>query len=169
MGKWGTGKILKICFRCKKEFYARKDRLGKFCSRSCGSAFKPKVYLRIWKKCEVCSSDFEIKRYRKDSALYCSVGCRRKRMPAKESHPRWKGGLDRTWESKALIKKLIKEKGKCEECNSKNELQGHHIVEYSKNKVLGNEITNIKILCIQCHAKKHPQISNFILKGKKYE
>src|SRR5574343_1637946 len=93
MGKHGTGKILKICLKCNKEFYARVDRIGKFCSKSCSSASKPKRYLRQEKICAICNKSFIVKRYRLETALYCSTECRRKNMPSKENHINWKGGI----------------------------------------------------------------------------
>src|SRR5271163_1226549 len=110
MGEWGSGKVKRTCRYCNKEFEARHDRPGIYCSRSCGSSGKPKINLRIGKRCAVCNEEFIIKRYRQESALYCSVECRRKRMPKKESHPNWKGGIARTWLSKKIIKQLIKDK-----------------------------------------------------------
>ena len=164
MGKWGTGKLLRKCERCDKEFYSRRDRLGKYCSKSCVSK-KPGKSFKLKMICSVCSNEFTVKRYRKYSALYCSVECRRKRMPSKENHPRWKGGINRTWESKVLIKKLIKMRNKCELCGSIEKLQGHHIVPYSVDESLRSCENNIQILCIKCHANKHPDIEKFILKG----
>lgn len=169
MGKWGTGKILRICKQCDKKFHSRHDRLGYFCSKSCAGKNKPKKYLRVIKICDVCLKDFEVKKYRENSALYCSNECRRKRMPSKENHVNWKGGIVRTWESKVLIKRLIKLRKECENCHSKKYLQGHHVIPYSKNKELQSCENNIQILCRLCHAKKHPEISNFILKGIIYE
>lgn len=169
MGKWGTGKVEKECLKCNKVFLGRKDRLGKFCSKSCGSSFKPKRYLRIWKKCQVCFLEFEVKKYREKTALYCSSLCRQKRMPKKENHPNWKGGIARTWKSKNIIKRLVQQKGKCEMCRSVKFLQGHHVIPYSEDKNLIEDENNIQILCINCHALQHPKISSFILKGDCHE
>jgi len=165
MRKRGTGKISKKCKHCNLEFLARHDRVGLFCSRSCASSCKPKQYFRVNKNCEICSKEFTIKRYRQKSALFCSVECRRAKMPKGESHHFWKGGVARSWSSRQLIKSLIIERGKCEECFSAINLQGHHVIAYSKNKMLQCDVNNIKVLCIRCHARKHPLIENFILKG----
>jgi 5-methylcytosine-specific restriction endonuclease McrA len=55
-----------------------------------------------------------------------------------------------------IKKKLISERGNfCEQCNAfLEELHGHHIVPLR----LGgpNEASNIRLLCINCHAKAHP-------------
>lgn len=169
MGKWGTGKIIKICEFCKKEFHSRVDRIGKYCSKSCGSSGKPKRFLRVKKNCDVCLKEYEIKLHRKDISKYCSHECRRKMMPKKENHPRWKGGVSRTWGSRKMIKKMKRVIGKCEICEVKENLQGHHVIRYSECNDLREEEKNIQILCIKCHAKQHPEIGNFILRGLVHE
>lgn len=169
MGKWGTGKEEKKCNKCAKVFLARKDRPGLFCSKSCAASCRKQISFKIEKNCEVCLKLFIVKRYRVNTALYCSVDCRRKRMPKKDSHPNWKGGISRTWLSKRIIKNLIKEKGECEMCKSTKNLQGHHIIPYSINKDLQEDPNNIQILCRLCHAAKHPSLANFILKGDYHE
>ena len=165
MGRHGTGKVLKICKFCKKEFLARHDRKGIYCSRSCAGRLKKQIILKIKKICIVCNKEYIIKLYRKEISFYCSSDCRQKNMPKKENHHNWKGGFSRTWSSRNLIKKMIQEKGKCEICSSVINLQGHHIVPYSKDSALREVRGNIQVLCRNCHAIKHPEMSNFILKG----
>lgn len=169
MGKWGTGKQLRTCNKCKIEFYARVDRKGLYCSRSCSAKSHERINHRANKNCLVCKKLFSIKRYRIETALYCSIRCRRLSMPKKENHHNWKGGISRTWHSKTIIKNLIKEMGRCEICSETNNLQGHHVVPYSENKNLRDDIKNIKILCIVCHSKQHPHLTKFILRGYSYE
>lgn len=166
MGKRGTGKILKMCHKCNEEFYARVDRPGIFCSKSCmGKSIIQKTN-KIEKICKICSVNFIVKGYRKDSALYCSNECRRKNMPSKENHVNWKGGVsNRPYNVRKIIKKRISIEGKCRECSSRKLLQGHHIKPYSEFPELGCDENNIIILCINCHALKHPDITDFILKG----
>lgn len=169
MGKWGTGKEERKCNKCGKEFLARKDRPGLYCSKSCASSCKKQKNFRIEKNCEVCLKAFIVKRYRINTALYCSSECRRMRMPKKENHPNWKGGISRTWLSKKIIKDLIEERKECNMCKSTKYLQGHHIIPCSVNKDLQENPSNIEILCRSCHAKKHPLLTNFILKGNYHE
>lgn len=163
MGKHGTGKVLKICLNCSKEFYARKDRIGRFCSKSCCSSFLPKRFLRVKKNCEVCKKEFEIKKYRINTALYCSSECRRTRMPKKENHPSWKGGIsERPYKVRKIIEQIKVVINKCQKCESKDNLQGHHIVPFAERPDLGCDKNNILILCSLCHSKEHPDIENFI-------
>lgn len=161
--------INKMCLKCNKEFLARHDRPGLYCSCACSSSCKVQTKKRLMKECLVCGAAFEIKKYRENSALYCSVECRKKMMPKKESHPNWKGGVSRSWSSKSMIKRIVNEKGRCELCGSNNKLQGHHVMAYAETKELREDENNIQVLCVLCHSKKHPSIAKFILKGEVYE
>lgn len=55
---------------------------------------------------------------------------------------------------------------KCQICGSGGKIQAHHIKQWSDDIdnrfVANNGIT----LCIDCHAKQHPEHSNFIKKAK---
>lgn len=166
MGKWGTGKVQKTCKECKIFFVGRRDRPSVFCSRNCADKGRFHFNHLIEKKCLVCGNIYKIKKYRKLISFYCSIECRRQRMPAKERHPNWKGGISqRPFKARKVINDLLKEIKSCQECGRKNNLQGHHIFSYSKHPDLIDKKENIIILCIRCHAKKHPEFSNFILKG----
>lgn len=73
-------------------------------------------------------------------------------------HPKWKGGIScRPHFTRALIRKKIREIGKCEFCGKKTDLQGHHLNGYANDK------DTLQILCIECHSKQHPELENFIL------
>jgi 5-methylcytosine-specific restriction endonuclease McrA len=166
MGKWGTGKVERQCLACKTIFNARHDRPGFFCSKSCSSSKKLQKSYKTEMNCKVCNKGFIVRRYRVNTALYCSNECRRKRMPSGENHPKWKGGIsERPYKIRCLIRKLIKQYVKCKDCNGVNQLQGHHILPYSEWPELGDIKENIEILCMECHSKRHPEIGNFILKG----
>lgn len=162
MGKHGTGKILKHCIQCGKEFWSRHDRPGKFCSRSCGSKHRPQKDYRIIVTCEHCKNLYKIKRYRKEISRFCSRKCLsvvRGLAMRKENHPHWKGGIsERTHESRAIIEQRKKLVGKCELCASIYKLEGHHKKGYKK------DMQDIQILCSECHAKEHPKLRNFIRK-----
>lgn len=162
--------VSKVCLKCSVGFKARKDRPGLYCSRSCAGKDKNQISHKLNKLCEVCNKEFIVKRYRKDSALYCSNECRRKRMPKAAEHPMWKGGIsERKYSSRKVIRNLKKCIAECQKCGSTNRLQGHHIIKHSENKDLANDQNNILILCISCHANEHPEIKNFILKGEVHE
>lgn len=163
MGKHGTGKIQKVCLYCKKDFLCRHDRPGKFCGKSCSIKSRPKKNFKIKINCEYCKKDFFVRQYRKKNARFCSRKCLsiiRGYEMRKENHPKWKGGITkRSHSSRKKIKEIKQEKGKCEKCNSTDNLEGHHIYGFEKDE------NSLQILCSECHAKEHPKIANFI-KGK---
>lgn len=52
-----------------------------------------------------------------------------------------------------LKRQLIKERGgKCEVCGDTKKLQAHHIVHVSKGGK--NELSNLKLVCHDCHLNK---------------
>jgi 5-methylcytosine-specific restriction endonuclease McrA len=85
------------------------------------------------------------------------------------NHPKWNGGSStRTYASRKAISQMIAERGKCEDCNSVEDLQGHHIKSHSAAPALRADPTNIQVLCRVCHASKHPRLAAFILAGGKH-
>ena len=172
MIKRGTGKVSKKCNHCESEFLARHDRLGVYCSKSCNAKANRMPSKCIKKQCKVCAETFEVKRYRNDTAHYCSKPCLAIArldmgiMPNGENHPNWKGGLsDRPYNSRRAIKELRKTIKACQECQSTSRLHGHHILSYADHPELVNDKSNILILCAPCRAQKHPKQANLLLKG----
>lgn len=167
MGMWGTGKVKKICLQCSKIFFARKDRLGKFCSRSCAGKNRPQKKFQIKKCCETCYKYFFAKKYRTGIARFCSRKCLatwRAKIFSGENHPNWKGGIS---ERISSVRKAIKDAKKihkyCQRCGSSERLHGHHIIPYSENPVLRSDPKNIEILCCVCHALEHPKLKGMLL------
>lgn len=81
-----------------------------------------------------------------------------------ENHHNWKGGnSSRTFASRKAIRQKIKASGKCEICNSTDNLQGHHIEPYSKNPEKRDLIENILCVCAKCHSNFHPELKNMIM------
>jgi hypothetical protein len=66
---------------------------------------------------------------------------------------------DRKWRDKVV--KLAG--GKCKECGSTVRLHAHHTVSVSQAPKLRYVLDNGECLCIKCHAKRHPEISSFLL------
>lgn len=96
MGKKGTGKVLKECLYCQKQFYARRDRLGKYCSKSCGSRIPKTKNYRVIKPCVICNKEYLVKRYRENSTKCCSYKCMkiyRRRCILKNTSIDWKKSL----------------------------------------------------------------------------
>lgn len=51
--------------------------------------------------------------------------------------------------------KEIKSKGRCEKCGSKDNLEAHHIIEWSEYPQGRIDISNGMCLCLKCHTKEH--------------
>jgi hypothetical protein len=58
---------------------------------------------------------------------------------------------------------LKRDNYKCVHCGSEENIQAHHIIEWSEFKETRTTVDNGITLCAECHAKKHEKISNFIL------
>jgi hypothetical protein len=61
MRKRGTGKVLKKCEFCKKEFYVRHDRIGKYCSKSCFQKDYSTNYQKIELFCDCCERKYFVR------------------------------------------------------------------------------------------------------------
>lgn len=165
--------IKRICLYCKKDFFTYKawlrgGKYGKFCSIICadnGRNYKRKNY-RIKKICLVCKNEFIVKRYRKNIAFFCSIPCLAKDRGIRmrnENHPNWKGGItERPYKSKKWAREIKKrDKYKCRKCGSCDNINAHHIREWSKCVEKRYEIENGITLCEDCHYKEHINL-NFI-------
>jgi 5-methylcytosine-specific restriction endonuclease McrA len=165
------GKVILTCPACQKEFQIFKCHyrgVTNSCSRKCAAKIKPRkprtFFTRI---CKACKKQFQIRKGYGGTGDYCSSKCRSLlATPKGENHPLWKGGTSkRKYSSRKAIKDVIKERGKCEECGVKTNLQGHHIKSHSSHPPGRSDPKNIQVLCKTCHAKKHPRLSKFILSG----
>lgn len=173
--------MIKICAHCGKEFNVPKYRAdsAKFCSRSC-LALQARILVRA--KCLICGDDFEHISSRSNKAKYCSRQCYYKAMKAKgkttytckhcgkdflgsKSHKRiycsmacvnkshkseWNPAFS-TVRKSLLIRGKI---NKCENCgyDKHQEILGvHHKDRNRKN----NELTNLIVLCPNCHSVEH--------------
>ena len=156
------------CQVCGNEFtrpnaHIRSDTHS--CSRACAQKIrfrKPKTMLQG--VCKHCGKSFQRRKGHEGTMEYCSISCATKATtPKGADHPNWSGGKRwRTFSSRSAIRDKIKEIGKCEECGSEDNLQGHHIVPHAERPDLASEPSNIQILCVSCHATKHPNLK-FIL------
>jgi 5-methylcytosine-specific restriction endonuclease McrA len=82
------------------------------------------------------------------------------------NHPKWNNGSSkRSYASRKAISQVIAERGHCENCGNTENLQGHHTQSHSIAPALRADPANIQVLCVVCHASKHPKIAKFILTG----
>jgi hypothetical protein len=138
------------CSECKKEIYRRpyQIELGPvFCSLGCSN----KRFRKKKKKCLVCEQFFSTT---KSNNKTCSRSCSNKsRIGIKYRI----GGLKNNASKTARLKQaLIGLRGpECEVCklNETDILVTHHIKERAKGG--SDELTNLKLLCPNCHARIH--------------
>lgn len=85
----------------------------------------------------------------------------------------WKGGVDRSFRLQVTdyIAKyrdfLFKQANySCSRCNSNKKLELHHIVPVYENKNLAFDISNIEVICKQCHTKHHKINSDYSVNKK---
>jgi len=147
------------CIVCGKEFRAVNDfknRKQKYCSKDCWSNRGHKQRKAV---CVYCKKEFE---YRYGERRYCSRKCAFEHKVG-ENASQWKGGAtlknDRARNGNKLKQwrdEVFKiDNYECAECGSKDEIQAHHIKEFSKHKELRYNLNNGKTLCIKCHGKIH--------------
>lgn len=158
-----------ICKFCKKKFHPNIQGKGFFCSLECsrkGRAFKQTKTITF--NCEWCGKEKTHPLYWKSPHKFCSIQCMANARGEKmrgENHPKWKGGSVRT-ECGPICRKIKKEIKECKRCGSREKLQIHHKIPVSERPDLAADETNIEIICVQCHAKEHPEYKGMLLKIK---
>ena len=169
-------KIQRECKVCGKQFvtfraWLRGGKAGMFCSNLCRNqsriGIRPKNYARVIKNCKNCGKEFIVKQYRKISALYCSDKCRWEGhgiLYSGSNSPMWKGGIsERDNKSKKWAREVKRHDGyKCVECDSEKNVQAHHKKGWADNPDLRYDVGNGETLCSNCHAKRHPEMANWI-------
>lgn len=160
----------RACFQCVKcgqwfERYVSSMRHPDMtCGTSCSAALKNSKTKYVPRKsltCESCGEGFEVTAARYHKARFCSDACKNTHQQG-VGHPNWKGGVSRTRRERDIIEARIAAEGCCEECGATRCLQGHHIKWRSTHPDLREDPENIQVLCVPCHAAKHPDIAALI-------
>jgi hypothetical protein len=163
------------CSFCKKEIIKNyTPKKLSFCDMSCRTEYQ-KLHLfghrfekgkghhnykgvNKIKICKNCDQEFNTN-WNKDKQ-FCSRECWRL-FNVGENHPNYNPLVDRFNKKDSSIYKLwsfkIKElaKFKCIKCNSKKELNSHHIENWANNKKLRFDLKNGVCLCKECHINLH--------------
>ena len=166
--------MIEVICNCGKIFktyeaWIRKGA-GVNCSKACSYIYKKKAIKTLYnKKCKECNKEFVIRKGYGGTGDYCSNICRAigcGKLLRSDNHPFWNNGSSkRTYSSRRIIRQAIELKKQCENCYSKDQLHGHHILSYAKYPELRSILSNIKVLCVNCHSNEHPKFKKFILKG----
>ena len=151
-----------LCVMCGE------PRRGKmYCSLKCAAGQKfhhpAKMTILI---CQECGREYEIKVSSSKGRQFCSRACKYvavgKRLYG-SNNPCWKGGRrGRDGLCKTVIARAKRANPRCECCGNTDNLHGHHREAYATNPEQRAERENIEILCDECHAKKHPEIAEWI-------
>jgi 5-methylcytosine-specific restriction endonuclease McrA len=167
--------ISRTCETCGKQFlvypcHLRGGKGGRFCSVACRPAPR-RGRTMLGRVCQECGKAFQIRKGNGGPGKYCSISCaaiargRKRRGP---NHPFWKGGIsERPFAIRKFIRDIIIERGRCERCGDTVCLHGHHKKSYKDFPALRYNLKNIEVLCVNCHAKEHPDLRNFILSNEK--
>lgn len=154
----------KICLQCKEEFQAllkdHKRGRAKFCSRKCSGKYKtenfiPKEHNVI---CSWCKKDFykndSKKKLSKSGLFFCSRKCKdtaQGLFGLKELHlPHYGQNGHAYYRRKAFS---VKPK-KCERCPY-DEHEAAIIVHHKDRNRMNDDISNLEVLCCNCHAIEH--------------
>ena len=179
----GISYKLMSCAYCATQIRVPRNRWEtfKFCSRSCGWAWK-NIHERIHKTCEICSKKFSVIAIRKDTAKYCSSKCYHKAMHLKGSviyqcahcakEFRASPSRKRKYCSRACInksyhgiwkatfitvRKNLQIRGKlsaCERCGYSEHIAVLGVHHKDRDRT-NNDLNNLEILCPNCHSLEH--------------
>ena len=181
-------RVLNKCVICNIDFEVQLSyKYRKItCSKECSSKNRSNKRIGIkekkpalYNKCVRCDNLFlrNLGIKKPITAKYCSRKCQNddhsERMSG-ENSPNWKGGITNT-NSRDIYRREInlwrnlvfkRDKYTCQHCNSKKNLEGHHIIFWSKNIDTRFEVDNGLTLCKDCHGKVHN--TNFGVRKKHY-
>jgi HNH endonuclease len=153
------------CLNCQQEVYIENKEIargfGKFCSRKCSGAYKSK---NVKPKdpnveCAQCHKTFYKCFYKrnipKSGLHFCNRKCKDKAQRIggiREIMPFHYGTTDKNYRYKIFI--LSGKPKICERCNyDKNEAA--IIVHHKDRNRDNNDISNLEVLCCNCHAIEH--------------
>lgn len=152
------------CLNCKKETYIENKEItrgfGKFCSRKCSAIYnaeqRPKPEPNV--KCAYCGVNFYLntteKKNSKSGLYFC---CREHKDSAqciggiKEIMPSHYGETIKDY--RVLIFKVANKPKICERCGFDKEAA--IIVHHKDRNRDNNDISNLEVLCANCHAIEH--------------
>lgn len=151
---------MNICQLCSKEFTAKKNSAGKFCSRSCAAKVNNRLHPKRYnpdkiRNCLNCREPL-IKSQTKFCSKWCSGLFKRAALVEK-----WIGGSESGSSKYGVLKHCFrnflieKSKNKCSQCgwNTPNPKTQKPIlaIDHIDGNWTNNKYENLQVLCYNCH------------------
>ncbi len=150
------------CGKCQESFTVHKAQIergqGRYCSRICARSGSPTRKRALpGLTCQTCNRPVwkppYVKARNRTGLVFCSRGCSNSYF-TRENHYLWAGGQEgrmspegRTW--RRLV--LKRDRKRCRLCQSRKDLEAHHIRPYAQFVELRWEVSNGIMLCSCCH------------------
>lgn len=165
--------IHKTCPSCEKWFFVRPcDRRVIFCSLKCRVKSATK---KVEKNCAICGVVFFVSQAHQGKRKHCSIDCNLKAYWSNEKGmtvtelEKFRNTVApellkkrKSSEYKKWRKEVLGENAKCSTCLSIEDLNVHHIKEFSKFPELALDPKNALVLCRICHVAHHKASRNTI-------
>ena len=157
---WGQKRFgfKRICKICNKEFVAKKNSGGVFCSRQCSSKNKSLTNCSII-KCAFCGKEKSKPNSRIENSKHKIHFCSRK---CKDVGQRIENGITEIWPSsykngQHIENRKLLDMSECVGCKEDKEylLVIHHIDSDRTN----NSRDNLEVVCSNCHLKRHLRLN----------
>lgn len=141
--------IPKKCDQCSKDFFVNKWKTQqRFCSKQCTGAFNSKYGGSVHTNCSVCGNAVRRNPGKmRFEQVFCGYECmgKARRLEAPKSG---KQAAVRKWFSR------LNRMSSCEECGY-DEVPGILVLHHKDRDRTNNVLTNLAILCPNCHALEH--------------
>jgi hypothetical protein len=171
--RWGEPVAIISCQICGKPANSSRKRTQKYCSAECrlqGLKGKPRPTSRnrITIPCSWCGDDVTRPASNFHSEhVFCNYRCMaewQSEFNVADAHPRWKGGVPRTygigWKS-ARLACVRRADGTCERCKKHPLKHVHHLlpVRYFECLEDAHFASNLIAVCYRCHAIEHRNLA----------
>lgn len=140
-----------VCDICSSSFYKRKSfklkTKGNYCSQKCyGISCRKIIY------CTQCKTEILSSLNKKTCSKKCYIDSLK---DINRNHCKGRKPISKSYKSRNFRKKFIELNNKCKLCSYSliKVLQIHHIVEKAKGGT--DDISNLVVLCRNCHAEVH--------------